>query len=373
VPLTKLAFWLVDHWWRLRWESIPPGGITTEWREAHELASVGGGFAWPRITVWGEDPRIGLISRSDPLGVMGPVRFLSEALVFVKASVYEGEIDRFLAVAGEHAPAEERAALVAVIEVVQSERADLGIAAWRRLEAMAGFDPDEAPDALMGAFEQMLQRFSEADVEEAASAAPGPAAAATLTNLLNDAPASLYADVEFASAVHIGNRELRSAEGDPWELAEAAAAMLRTYADLGSRPLWNKRLAEIAGTSARIFRSGSATSIDDLPYGLRIGEESSAHQKILLRSRWPHDRRFELARCLGDSIWTKNSSLGPISRSNTARQKFQRAFAASFLCPAEALVGFLGTDRPSDSDLSAAARYFHVWSGSSEPYLFTSM
>jgi hypothetical protein len=76
VPLTSLAFWLVDHWWRLRWESIPPGGITPDWREAHELASVGVGFAWPRITVWGEEPRIGLISRSDPQGVMGLYDFL---------------------------------------------------------------------------------------------------------------------------------------------------------------------------------------------------------------------------------------------------------------------------------------------------------
>jgi len=47
VPLTSLAFWLLDHWWRLRSESIPPGGVTPEWREAHELTSVGGGFAKP--------------------------------------------------------------------------------------------------------------------------------------------------------------------------------------------------------------------------------------------------------------------------------------------------------------------------------------
>ena len=30
VPLARLAFWLLDHWWRLRWESIPPAGITPE-------------------------------------------------------------------------------------------------------------------------------------------------------------------------------------------------------------------------------------------------------------------------------------------------------------------------------------------------------
>jgi hypothetical protein len=44
----------------------------------------------------------------------------------------------------------------------------------------------------------------------------------------------------------------------------------------------------------------------------------------------------------------------------TARQKFQRAFAASLLCPADGLIAFLGTDRPTDDDLSATAQHYHV-------------
>jgi hypothetical protein len=359
VPLTSLAFWLLDHWWRLRWESIPPGGITPEWREAHELTSVSGGFAWPRITIWGEEPRIGFIGRIDPQGVMGPVRFLTDALIFVKASDYETEIDRFLQVTTELASGEDRASLAASLEGVQAERLDAETASWRRLEAMAGFDPDDAPDALMADFETMLARYAEADIEEAASAAPGPAAASILTHLLNDTSASAYVDVEFTSAVRIGNRELHTIEGEPWEMAEAAAKMVRNEADLGSRPLRNKRLAEVTGTAARVFESGRASS-GDLPYGLRLKDTDAGRQKVLLCSRWVHDRRFELARCLGDAIWTASSPLGPISRSSTTRQKFQRAFAASLLCPADALIGFLGTDRPSDTDLSAAAHHFHV-------------
>jgi hypothetical protein len=301
IPLTRLAFWLVDHWWRLRWESIPPGGITPEWRQAHELASVGGGFAWPRITIWSEEPRIGLISRSDPQGVMGPVRFLTDALVFVSASDYETEIDNFLAVAGEHASAVDREALIAAIETVRCERIDPEIAAWRRLEAMVGFDPDEAPAVLMATFEELLTRYVVSDVEEAACAAPGPDAASTLTALLEGTPPSAYADVEFTSAVRIGSRELGKDAGEPWEVAEPAAEMLRNNANVGSRPLRNKALAEIAGTSPAIFKSSSSSLTGDLPYGLRLKEDSSRRERVLLRSRWGHDRRFELARCLGDA------------------------------------------------------------------------
>jgi len=360
VPLTNFGFWLLDHWWRLRWESIPPSGITPEWREAHELASIGGGFTWPRITIWGEGRRVGLISRSDPQGVMGPVRFLTDALVFIAAEDYEAEIDRFLDFVTQTASASNREALMATSSAILSERRDPELAAWRRMEAMAGFDPDGAPTALMEALSTLEAQYLPSDVEEVVSAAPGAEAASTLQALLSDTPQSAYADVEFAGAVRVGVRELHAATTEPWELAEAAAEMIRNDASVASRPLRNKRLAELTGTSDSLLKSRPSTAGRDLPYGLRLKTDAAGQERVLLRSRWGQDRRFELARCLGDAIWTSGSALGPISRSTTARQKFQRAFAASLLCPAEALIGFLGTDRPTDNDISAAAQHFHV-------------
>src|SRR5215208_1095668 len=61
----QLAFWLVDNWWRLRWEAVPPDGKTPEWRLAHELSSIGGGYVWPRLSIWGEGEWIGLEGQSD--------------------------------------------------------------------------------------------------------------------------------------------------------------------------------------------------------------------------------------------------------------------------------------------------------------------
>jgi hypothetical protein len=360
VPAASLAFWLLDHWWRLRWESIPPGGINPTWRIAHELASIGGGFAWPRITIWGEGPRVGLISRSDPQGVMGPVRFLTDALVFVEATTFETAIDRFVEMAGEQASAAERDALTQIMAAVQSERADPEIAAWRRLEAMAGFDPDAAPSSLMDALGLMEADYPSSDVEEVVSAAPGAEAAATFRRIIDETPASAYADVAFDPAVRIGVRELGDRTSEPWQLAENAAAMIRNDAGVGSKPLRNRWLGELTGVMDKVFRTREPAGNHDLPYGLRLAHSSGGQAQVLLRSKWSRDRRFELARGLGDAIWTSSSPLGPTSRSGNTRQKFQRAFAASLLCPADALVGFLGTDRPSDTDISAAASHFHV-------------
>ena len=52
--------------------------------------------------------------------------------------------------------------------------------------------------------------------------------------------------------------------------------------------------------------------------------------------------------------------MGPISFARTARQKFQNAFAASLLCPASAVLAYVGSENPSDEDISAASQYFHV-------------
>ena len=77
-----LAFWLCDNWWRLRWEPIPPGGRSPAWRLRHELTAVGGGYAWPRLAFWGDVERVGILSQADPPGVVGPVRFLTDALTY---------------------------------------------------------------------------------------------------------------------------------------------------------------------------------------------------------------------------------------------------------------------------------------------------
>ena len=97
-----------------------------------------------------------------------------------------------------------------------------------------------------------------------------------------------------------------------------------------------------------------------LAYGLRLGEQGpTAPQFITLRSKWQEGRRFELCRALGDTLWASADILGPLAKTSTVRQKFQRAFAQSLLCPFEELQEVLDTDCPDD-DIAAAARHFHV-------------
>jgi hypothetical protein len=358
---------------------------------AHELSSIGGGYAWPRLSIWGEDGRIGLLSRSDPTGVVGPVRYLSDDLVFVQASEFDLECDEFLqnALDAYTPDIADRVALREQVRMLRHEREDPRFAAWRRTEARLGFDPDDAPDRTIEALERLAERYGSANVDEAATAMPGAESADVLEREIEVARASRIV-CEFSDALAAllsvpgyvldtaQGREPATAVDDaapasgspieyvraqldrPWQLAEQAAEVLHVAIGRGKGPLRNKALAELLGTSADTFREHSTSSESGLPYGLRLTNENGMRNQIALRSRWPHDRRFEAVRALGDAIWARDGKIGPLASSKTARQKFQRAFAQSLLCPYHDLVAYIGTTQPTEGDIAAAARNFHV-------------
>jgi len=320
------------------------------------MAAIGAGYAWPSVAFWGEGQRITIFAKADPPGVMGPVRFLQSALAFIPAASFESAVDSLFDAVGTMLDGEDIAAFRALINALHDERNDVEISAWRRLEAINGFDPDDAPEELISSLLRLSERFSANDVEEAAAAYPGIGSAETLTKLVDDVSTKRFTSVNFDDAINRVGRIVPGDPREPWHMAEIAASRLR--GGLGAGALLNRRFADLIAVDPNVFRSSSATG-RVLPYGIRLSG-SPTDQRVLLRARWSQDRRFELMRALGDAIWSYVSPLGPISRAGTARQKFQRAFAATMLCPLEELADYLGCVDPSDEDIAAAARHFHV-------------
>jgi hypothetical protein len=358
-PPGQLAFWLVDNWWRLRWECVPPSGPTPDWRLAHDLAGIGG-YAWPRLAIWGEGDRIGLSSRSDPAGVVGPVRYLTDALIYVSAAAFEDEADKlFDSVSSEQAGLiSDRAALRTQMKALSEERADPEVCAWRRLEAQLGFDVDEAPEALMESLSVFQREYGAAAVAEAAMATQGAEAAAVLEAEIGAANDHHWQCDLRRTAALVG--KVGGEPGDPpWRLGEIAAAAVLKAGGQKEGPLSNSTLAEILNVRPRAFYSVPSVSPRELAYGLRLNTGRRRGEIVALISRWSADRRFEFSRALGDAIWSEAERLGPLTRAKSERQKFQRAFAQSLLCPYGALAAYIGDD-VSDGAIAAAARYFLV-------------
>lgn len=354
----QLAFWLIDNWWRLRWEGLPAAGVNASWRLAHDLSSLGG-TAWPRLYIWGDGQRVGISSFKDPVGVVGPVQFLEERLQFIDAVEWEAGTDAFLKEVADEARGygSDHEALRQSLEELTVERNDVDVAAWRRLEARLGYDVDQAPENTMDALFEIARRFDTDGVEEASQATQGAEAAIILEREIEAARASRL-QCDFRSVQTIAANTTFDGEDKIWTPAERAARAVRDYADRRNGPLKNAVLSDILGVTTHALQSSRSAPAENLPYGLRLRDGDRS--VVALRARRSQSRRFELARALGDVIWSKGSSLGPLTGAKTDRQRFQRNFAQSLLCPIEDLQDYLGKKVIDDDAIEGAAEHFHV-------------
>lgn len=356
-PPVQLAFWMTDNWWRLRWEPVVSERVDPDWRLAHELSAIGGGYIWPRLRIWGEDTRVGLACRSDPHSMNFALRFRKDALVFVSANQFEASIDKFLERVVD-ANSTEKAALSAQFLALKEERNDQSVATWRRIEAKLGYDVDSAPEELIETLLSYIEIYGHDGVEEAIVAIQGETAADALEEEIKVAKRSRVV-CELHDAIAAAGEVCWGSSKPIWEIAEEAAMAVRRGLGAQGGPLRNTRLAELLNTSKDHFR-GRESESTQLRYGLRLREGDGGENVVALCARWSQGRRFELCRTLGDAIWSGNDALGPMTRAKTGRQKFQRAFAQSLLCPYDDLLAYMNTKLPSEDDISAAARYFHV-------------
>ena len=366
-PPVPLAFWFIDNWWRIRWEPAPYADLNAEWRLAHHLSSVGAGYYWPNVSIWGEGSRVGFAVHADANNLQPSLKFVAQPrLNYVPSSTVEDAIDRFVGHVLEHV-GDASDGLDAEYRQLQAERTDPTVATWRKLEAMLGFDPDDAPDGLVGGLETLTERYGSEPLQEAALAHQGERATEALNNCIEAAESS---NVLVRAPFSFDTLEInRSSLQPPWQLAVGAANQLRHRIGVPPGPIRNTRLSEIVGTNVDCLKTRRRSTFD-IPYALRLRRETGS--RLALRSTWSHTRRFELCRSLGDIIWSRDDAMCPLSAAKSERQKFQRAFAQGFLCPFADLQAYIDTDEPGEDDIRAAARHFHVSERLIEATLFNN-
>ena len=333
-PPVPLAFWFIDNWWRIRWEPTPHRDLNAEWRLAHHLSSVGAGYHWPNVSIWGEGSRVGVAVHADANNLKPSLKFVAKPrLDYVPSSIIEDAIDRFVRAVLESV-GDASDGLGTEYRQLQSERTEPSVAAWRKLEAMLGFDPDDAPDGLVARLEALSEQYGSEPLQEAALAHQGKRGSRSAGQLhpcgqvfqragsRSPLPAETIADPAYID---------RSSFQPPCLLGVDAANQMRDRLGVPPGPLRNPRLSEIVGTNVDHLKTKPRSTFE---YSLR---PAAAPKKLAaglaLRSTWSHTRRFELCRSLGDIIWSRDDAMCPLSAAKSERQKFQRAFAQGFLCP----------------------------------------
>lgn len=349
-----LATWLAGNWWRLRWEPETPGSLKdVDWRLSHSMASAGGGFCWPSILFASDGESLAVVSRATRGPVMGPVRYLNEINTRITAKEFERSIDAFMSLVLSRLYAEgfvgtELAELWA--EVLR-ERGDAQLAQWRRLEAICGYDPAEAPATLIELLREDKARLGHPALEEVA-AQGRHATAEVLQPILKLAEARTTPGAGgFRGRMpRLTWRKKRDPKARPWQQAAQFARRAREEWGLGKQPVTNKQLAELMGTQPKVFTERTKGSVS-MPIVLRRGNEGGFD---LYFDRSPTtSRRFAASRLLGAHLHHPHDEgrLIPATNAKTSRQQFQRAFAQEFLCPYEALMEKIQTDHPTEGHL----------------------
>ena len=147
VSAYRFAEWLIWNWWRLRWEPPQAEQKSFSWRQAHETASIGGGWLWPRITFESDGETVCIRAAGSEATVTEPITYVvDDSERFISAEIFEKGIDSFVTSVlsrltqtyGSINPLSEM-----WVDLLK-EREDPKLSEYRRLEALSGNNPDDS-------------------------------------------------------------------------------------------------------------------------------------------------------------------------------------------------------------------------------------
>jgi hypothetical protein len=355
VPLGALAEWLLVNWWRLRWEG-KRARITTEWRRAHSLSAIGGGYAWPALEVSSDGEFIQLYMAPETAADVSGVRYLRPVSLELPSAGFESAVERLVDVVearlatrlpGYRDLAELRAE-------VTEERSRPGLADACRWQALAGIDPGNATDTWIKSARTLVGEVGEAAGNEVLSAVSdlpdGLKAARETIEAMKRSSTSV--DLSFVGPPSTPPRgEL------PWQTGARLATQLRSAQALGEGPLSNQILSDLLKTPIPL--QGQPLGVD-LSGGFR-NSVAGGRTKIVWKGRRPEGQRFYLARLIGAArVLAADEHLVPVTNSSSALQKLERSFAQELLCPWEALDAYTKENGVGDDALEDAAAHFQV-------------
>jgi len=358
-----LAQWFAANWWRLRWEpEARSWWKDADWRVAHSIAAAGGGDVWPNVLFVSDGDSLGVASVPRPKGAdFEPVRYLNRVLARITAAEFEQKVDSFMegllsrmhtfAIAGDNLPN--------LWAEVLSERQNPEAAQWRKLEALCGYDPEEAPVATIEMLLEDKAHLGGKALEEMAAQGRHSIAAVLNPILELASPKAKPTVGGFRGKMpNLPVGKKHDTKARPWEQAASLAQLARKEWGLGNQPVSNKQLADLLGTKPSVFSDRTKASTP-IPIALRTG--TNGRFDLYFDSAWANSRRFASTRLLGDHLYQPDTErLIPATHAKTSRQQFQRAFAQEFLCPFDALLDKLQTDQPNEEDIAEAAAHFDV-------------
>jgi hypothetical protein len=301
------------------------------------MAAIGSGYVWPDLVFRGSDgSQIAVVCKRHLAANMesfSPIRFLNSFDAMISVADFENGTRSFV-----------KAVLARLTEVgirkselhdlwddLNAEWANPKLASYRKLEALLGLEPDQ-DDALVVSVLKWGKQFGEGAVEELAAESNSK----EILNIIGEAKTLAVRMRTFADMP--GRGELSSVprasalpvDIAPWQRAQSLAYGLREKWGFGHSPIRDEDLADRLSLDVSKLRKAEPRA----PFSFACRGPAVGKVGLLLSRENDHGRRFDTARLIGDYLsHDRDERIMPATNTMTVRQKFQRAFAAEFLCP----------------------------------------
>ncbi len=353
-----LAEWLVWNWWRLRCEPrLPSNASSYDWDMSHRMPAIGEGYFWPNITISSDGLHCDLASERTNPSDSPSFYYIGAPAITIPASEFENAVDRFVPVTIERLRDNgiNNTNLQTLWDDLDTERNDPEVARFRRIEALLGFDPDEMDEEVVERWIRDKDALGENALEELAAATVNHMVSA---QQISDDTELLGFEMNPGDAFRLAGA-IPAPWGQPaaWHVGVAAANAVRQQTGLADQPIGDRKLADMAGISASSLTSDN--SANSFSWALW---QKSQRCRAVFRSPWHTSRRFDLARLIGDRLFSESAltigePLTPATRSYSYRQKAQRAFAAELLSPWEAVKTMLNNDYSQENQEKVADNF----------------
>ncbi len=283
----------------------------------------------------------------------------------ITPNAFEKGVDAFIESVVDRLRAREVAGseLESLWTEVREERAGDSLSLFRRYEAQLGFDPDAGPEGLIQCMQNLANVAGSEAVGEIAAACAGNNAESVFTAVEEMVQEK---GVPFQLPSELNDWEdrvdMHPSPTAPWEQGWWLAKYSRSVLKLDHKPLQDAELSDILSMPGNVFQQADGGS--DKPLGVALRNNDPARMLAFFKKHSGRfmrpSRRFESARFVADCLLAGGNDLWlPSTDAKTGRQKMQRAFAAEFLCPVEAIREYIAEDF-SEEKIGEASDYFGV-------------
>ena len=372
VSLFPLAEFIAANWWALLYEPQKTPTDVQAYSGRHQIVRHRDGFAYPDVAFYGADSRV-LVMASASRIVSAGIEFFTELSGTEQNTLDRNRTEQVLlsflgAVLDRLSDDDDRDWLAEKLEGIRHSKNDPNENEYCTLAGMLGADPYDEGDALELAITTVRTTLGSALAREVFATSELSSVIDRAQSIKSVADRAISKSRLVAQHVEglkksFATRIGKASPGgfsSSWERGYVAANELRRVLALdGDRPLPTDDLLQTKLFGGEL--SDGARIADWAALGARgIGVDDSRGFGIAIDTSSRMHPRFQLAATFGDYLFCGDGDIFLSTGASTDRQKTNRAFAAEFLAPIDAIKVRLAGGRATPDQLRQLAGHFGV-------------